>query len=275
MLATRFASNKRELVSSVPLTEIQMQQVAPSVFALEPHESRSERYSYIPTIEVLRGLRREGFEVYGVTQAKSRIEGKSEFTKHMLRLRHAQTYGRDGGTPEIVLINSHDGTSSYQLLAGWFEFLCSNGLVRGTKAGEIRVAHKGDLTGLVINGAHELLSDMRDMADQREAMRCIALNEGERRAFATAALALRYEEGKAPIGPETVLRPRRIEEQRPDVWTTFNVTQENLIRGGQRGRRSDMSRTTTREISGIDQKVGINRGLWVLAEEMRKLKSAA
>ena len=275
MLATRFASNKRELVSHVPLTEIQMQQVAPSVFAMEPHESRSERYSYIPTIEVLRGLRREGFEAFSVTQARSRIEGKSEFTKHMLRLRHPETHGRNGGTPEIVLINSHDGTSSYQLLAGWFEFLCSNGLVRGTKAGEIRVAHKGDITGLVINGAHTPLSDMRDMADQRDAMRCITLSEGERRAFATAALALRYEEGNAPISPETVLRPRRAEENPADVWTTFNVSQENLIRGGQLGRRSDMRLTRTREVTGIDQKVGINRGLWVLAEEMRKLKAAA
>ena len=33
---------------------------------------------YIPTIEVLRGLRKEGFEPFMVAQSKSRIEGKSE-----------------------------------------------------------------------------------------------------------------------------------------------------------------------------------------------------
>ena len=34
------------------------------------------------------------------------------------------------------------------------------------------------------------------------------------------------------------------------------------------------NRTKTRPIQGIDQNVQLNRGLWVLAEEMRKLKAA-
>ena len=59
---------------------------APSIFAEHKHASRSERYSYIPTAEVLRGLRKEGFEPFMVAQSKSRIEGKTEFTKHMIRI---------------------------------------------------------------------------------------------------------------------------------------------------------------------------------------------
>jgi len=47
------------------------------------------RYTYIPTIEVMRGLRREGFEPFMVAQGQSRIEGKADFTKHMIRLRHS------------------------------------------------------------------------------------------------------------------------------------------------------------------------------------------
>jgi hypothetical protein len=64
-----------------------------------------------------------------VAQGKSRIEGKAEFTKHMIRMRHV---ARDGGRPakpeahEIILINSHDGASSYQLVCGLFR-LCPAG----------------------------------------------------------------------------------------------------------------------------------------------------
>ncbi|MHB8125993.1 MAG: DUF932 domain-containing protein [Desulfitobacteriaceae bacterium] len=71
----------------IPLTNEQLFRVAPSIFAGEKHESRSEKYTYIPTIQVVDGLRSEGFLPFSVCQSKSRIEGKAEFTKHMIRLR--------------------------------------------------------------------------------------------------------------------------------------------------------------------------------------------
>ena len=88
-LATRFARNTHVCRSESPLGEEQMRGVAPSIFATGKHVSRSERYTYIPTIDVLRGLRKEGFEPFMVAQSRSRIEGKTEFTKHMIRMRHA------------------------------------------------------------------------------------------------------------------------------------------------------------------------------------------
>ena len=88
-LATRFARNVHVVRSDAPLAEEQMRLAAPSIFAPGKHASRSERYTYIPTIEVLRGLRKEGFEPFMVAQSRSRIEGKTEFTKHMIRMRHA------------------------------------------------------------------------------------------------------------------------------------------------------------------------------------------
>src|SRR5689334_25239187 len=89
-LASRFDTrNARVLRSEEPLTEDRMREAAPSIFAAGKHVSRSERYTYIPTIDVLRGLRKEGFEPFMVAQGSSRIEGKTEFTKHMIRMRHA------------------------------------------------------------------------------------------------------------------------------------------------------------------------------------------
>src|SRR5476651_3890 len=109
-----------------------MRSVAPSIFAAGKHQSRSERYTYIPTIDVLRGLRKEGFEPFMVAQGRSRIEGKSEYTKHLIRLRHSGQPTARLEANEIILINSHDGASSYQMLAGVFRFVCCNGLVVGS-----------------------------------------------------------------------------------------------------------------------------------------------
>jgi hypothetical protein len=48
-LATRFARNTHVYRSESPLGEEQMRGVAPSIFATGKHQSRSERYAYIPT----------------------------------------------------------------------------------------------------------------------------------------------------------------------------------------------------------------------------------
>ena len=45
------------------------------------------------------------------------------------------------------------------------------------------------------------------------------------------------------------------------------------MRGGQLGRSTRGRRIRTREVAGIDRSVNLNRALWVLAEEMRKLKN--
>ena len=155
-LASRFASRSPVLRSERPLSDDQIRAVAPSIFADAPHESRSERYSYIPTATVLQELRGEGFEPFMVTQTRVRNDDRRDYTKHMIRLRHSsQINGREAN--EIILLNSHDGTSSYQMLAGMFRFVCSNGLVCGDTVADVRVPHKGDVAGLVIEGAYQVL----------------------------------------------------------------------------------------------------------------------
>ena len=57
------------------------------------------------------------------------------------------------------------------------------------------------------------------------------------------------------------------------LWMAFQRTQQNAMRGGQLGRSAQGRRMRTREVASIDRSVSLNRALWVLAEEMRKLKS--
>jgi hypothetical protein len=277
-LATRFANSTRVLRSDQPLSEEQMRRTAPSIFAGAKHASRSERYTYIPTIDVLRGLAHEGFEPFMVAQGLSRVEGKTEYTKHMIRLRH----GRQGTVlpepNEIILINSHDGASSYQMLAGVFRFVCCNGLVVGQIANDIRIPHKGNIQHQVIDGAFRVLEDFEGVAESMQAMKALALQPEEQQAFATAALALRYDdrtEGQppAPINASQLNEPRRVEDGGPSLWSTFQRVQENALRGGLPGRTVQGRRMHTREVASIDRGVSLNRALWVLAEEMRKLKA--
>ncbi|MGF6696928.1 hypothetical protein OKW38_001540 [Paraburkholderia sp. MM5496-R1] len=274
-LASSFHYGSPMLRADSPLSDDQIRRVAPSIFADGKHESRSERYTYIPTIDVLRGLRTEGFQPFMICQTRVRDQGKREFTKHMLRLRHAdQITGEEAD--EIVLLNSHDGTSSYQMLAGTFRFVCQNGMVAGENIADIRVPHKGNVVQNVINGAFDVLDGFDLIRVQKEGMRAVELNLDEQHAFARSALALRYDpadaEAAAPVTESQLLVPRRFEDRHDDLWTVFNRVQENLTKGGLHGRSRSGRTMSTRPITGIDQNVKLNRALWMLADAMRQMK---
>ncbi len=273
-LASKFARNQNSLRSPIALSDDQIKEVAPSIFAIEKHESRSERYTYIPTIEVLHGLRKQGFSPFMVCQSRARDASKREHTKHMVRMRHAsQIDGAEAN--EVILLNSHDGTSAYQMLAGVFRFVCSNGMVCGETLNDIRVRHSGNIVENVIEGACRVLADFELVDAQTDAMKSLTLNYGEQVSFARAALALRYDttEAPAPITELQLLQMKRRDDARADLWTTFNRVQENMLSGGLRARTASGATRTTRRVTAIDQTVKLNRGLWVLAEEMRKLKA--
>jgi hypothetical protein len=277
MLATRFSRSAqlRQTHSTHGINESELARIAPSVFAQSAHESRSSRYTYIPTIEVLRGLQREGFQPFFAVQATTRTEGKEGYTKHMLRLRHADQIARSGqDVNEVILINSHDGSSAYQMLAGCFRFVCSNGMVCGNIVEDIRVKHSGKVVGDVIDGAFRILDGFGEVEASKDAFKSMQLTSGEQNAFAQAALAVRFpDHDVAPIAADQVIAPRRYEDRDSSLWTTFQRAQENLVQGGVRV--AGRGRRHTRAVNGIDGNVALNRGLWVLAEEMRKLRVAA
>ncbi|OWJ75040.1 DUF932 domain-containing protein [Haematobacter genomosp. 1] len=266
------------------LTDDALRARVPSIFAAEAHASRSARFAPVPTIDVLNNLRAEGFEPFMAQQARTRIEGKAEFTKHMLRLRHRSITNGDGEAFEIILVNANDGTSAYQMLPGFFRFVCSNGLMAGETFSEVKVRHSGNAIGEVIEGAYRVLQDAPQIAERVKEFRAITLQDEERAILAEAAHSLRFpaahEDGgkAAPVSAESFIRPRRTADRATDLWTAFNVVQENTIKGGMTGYVRDdkgyMRRRSVREVAGIDQNRNLNRALWMLTERMAELKAA-
>jgi len=240
-----------------PLTREELYRVVPSVFSEDKHESRSEKYTYIPTISLLDSLQREGFQPFFACQTRVRDPGRREHTKHMLRLRReGQITGKQ--VPEIILLNSHDGSSSYQMLPGLFRAVCQNGLVCGESFGEVRV----------IEGAYEVLGIFDRVEEKRDAMQSLMLPPPAQRALAQAALTYRFGEDHQPVTASQIFSPRRWLDESNDLWTTYQRIQENLIKGGLTGRSAKGGRTHTRAVRCIDGDVKLNRALWVMAEAM-------
>jgi hypothetical protein len=267
------------------LTEDEMRKAAPSIFATAAHESRSERFQPIPTIEILRGLIAEGFVPVGTKQSGCRDEGKKEFTKHLIRLRRVddgKVYNVGDTVCEILLKNANDGTSAYDLMAGLFRIRCMNSLVAQTGTiDSVKVRHSGDVSAKVIEGTYRVLNEAEKTLAAPADWGTLNLNADERQIFAEAAHVIRFgaAEGEiaTPIKPQQLLIPRRYDDKANDLWTTFNVLQENAIKGGLRGVQLDehgrrVRRVKTRAVNGIDQDIKLNKALWMLSEKMAELK---
>ena len=130
----------------------------------------------------------------------------------------------------------------------------------------------------VIEGAFRVLDDFAAVDASIDGMKALDLRPEEEQAFATAALALRYGERTdghppAPITVEQLTEARRIEDTGGSLWLTMNRVQSNVLQGGPPGRSAQGRRLQTRAVGSIDRSVALNRALWVLAEEMRRLKS--
>jgi hypothetical protein len=105
----------------------------------------------------------------------------------------------------------------------------------------------------------------------REAVQLPQTTRGQ---FARQAAALRWDADQPVmklLGPEKVLTPVRYGDAATDLWTTLNVVQEHLIRGGDRymGYTAGMGirRNRTRGVAGIGEGQKLNNALWTLASE--------
>jgi len=270
-----FTTRNTSFIHRTELADDQIRAVAPSVFAVSPQVGVSERYAFVPTAQVVSKLREAGWSPVEASQQLVRVDDRRGFQKHVLRFQRRDVQAVVGEyTPELVLVNSHDRSSAYQLQAGLFRFVCGNGMIVSDSTFErVSIRHSGFTPDEVIDASFKLLDGIPVITSRVETFKNRQLNSTELETFAGAALRLRFQNvNESPISASKLLDSRRWEDQGDDLWHAMNRIQENLMRGGQRDfsrRREDGRRfPRTRAIAGLDQNIRLNRELWNLAERV-------
>jgi hypothetical protein len=239
----------------------------PAVFAPGAHERTSKAYKFISTERVLEGLRQAGFLPVEARQTTSRVVSTLH-ARHLIRLRRRmETVQLREAVPEIWFLNSHDGTSAYQLRVGLYRAVCTNGLVVSVGTLPVwRIPHRGDVLDDVVRAALEISERFGSLAAAVERMERTILTQDERLDFAADAYALRFPRDRhVAMDPSHLLIPRRAEDVGNDLWRTFNVIQEGVLQGGLMRRSAAGRRTRTRRITAIREDVRLNSALWDLA----------
>ncbi|KXS36836.1 MAG: hypothetical protein AWU55_2847 [Halomonadaceae bacterium T82-2] len=260
------------------LTHDQLHRTAPAIFAQEPDSAVSERYGFVPTINVVDALQREGWYPVRAQQTHVRQMERREVARHLIRFRQdpdRQITVGDSVT-ELVLTNSHDRSAAFQLDLGLFRLVCLNGMVTPVgDVGGIRVRHGKHVVDEILDGSIQLSHQVPRIAEGVEAFQSTLVSQSEAQLFAEAALSLRYGDdwqATSPVQPGDILEARRSEDANGSLWSVFNRTQENLFKGGLRGRSRSGRATRTRPIHSVTEDVRLNRALWTLTEHFAALK---
>jgi hypothetical protein len=236
-----------------------------AALATQQSPSLSNKYQFISTQEIIARFAEEGW-VPAHAEVASPRKKEAEFARHMIDFRNADCPEVNGAVPRIIAVNSHDGTSSARIMGGVFRFVCSNGLVVGNMSGKEVVRHSGDAAADLIHRMRQLAKNTTQLYTSIDRWSKIDLSKSQRHEFARFAAQLRWGDAQR-FEVEDLLAVRRPEDDRGDLWTTFNRLQENTVRGGMSGLSRSGRAATARPLSDISRSVDYNAQLWALAEE--------
>ena len=260
------------------LTNDEIVRLAPAAGANAPHEMVSEKYSFVPTIQAVDLLRSVGWLPVGAEQSRARNSDRQGYQKHIIRFIQGGALS-DEERVDMVLTNSHDRGCAFQLTASIWRKICGNGLMVSCDLYNFSHRHIGFDGQAFMDSAYKIAESAGEIAGQVDDLKTIDLQPDEKGVYAAAAHRLVYDDfDNAPIMPGQLLHERRYDDKGNDLWTVTNVVQENIIRGGlkgsKRGANGRIRQVTTRPVRSIDRDIRLNKALWVLTEEMAKLKKS-
>ena len=254
------------------LSTEQIKSKAPSIFTSTAAQGVSDKYTHIPTSNVIDDMDLLGWKVVDAKEVKAR-KGIG-FQKHLLVFRNEDVVinGADGDTvfPQILLTNSHDGKNSFTFTAGLFRMICENGLVISTEQFEdVKMRHMGYTFEELQEQIKGMVERLPLTVESMNKMKQIEMSQEAALEFARKAVATRFKENEIEnisVDINELLTPTRNEDAGNDLWSVFNVVQEKILEGdfnytfGVKVRKA-------RKIKNFNQDLKINKELFNLALE--------
>jgi len=277
-----------------------------AITATQEAPTVSDRYNFFSTMGIVDALATQKWLPVLAQEQRANLSAREGYQKHMIRFRQPGSVLSQVGdlAPEIILTNSHDARAAYVLMVGFFRLACLNGLIVSEgEFGAIHIRHLGYEEQDVIEASCKVIEDVPRIVDKVKDYKAIELKPSEKEAFAESALILKYANGEDDkgeilegpgikreganllIGSRTfsipaILQPLRQQETDPTLWNTFNTVQEKITKGNKFERTvrrapdgGIIHRTKVKGITGINEDIRFNRGLWHLMERMRELRN--
>jgi hypothetical protein len=267
---------KQKIEERKSLTMDELKMICPEIAtpeinpALRQKLGITDKYVHVPTEKVIEDIIELGWTPINAYRVASR--GKRNGTgRHMVKFVNYD-FMEEGKTeyPELLLTNSHDGTTAFKLDVGIFRLICSNGMVvKSQDFGSMRVRHYGYDFETIKGAVNELVEQIPDYLKQVEEMKEQKLEREQMLEFARQAAMLRMTKVNEDaidevVDVEDLLESTRKEDDGNGLWEVFNRLQEKVVNGkfnyalGKKERKA-------RPVKGFKSQVKLNQDLWELA----------
>jgi len=254
---------------AIPLTENEIREKAPSVYAEAASGHVSDKYTFIPTTQVIKDMEGLGWKVYSAEQRTARTKLRNTFTKHLVRFRNDSLDTVQGCLPEITLTNSHDGRNAFQFYVGLYRPEGQTSFVITHKTiDNLRIKHQWYTLSEVREVTKKVTNHLPILVEQVNIMASTIISTSEQRNYVMKAMFTRWGKDYPNILSQVLVHPLRGEEV--TLWKAFNNIQNKILVGGTTYELPSKRKQTVREITNVDLKIKINEELWGVTQEYVK-----
>jgi hypothetical protein len=256
------------------LSREELKSLAPSIFNHTVGSKLTEKYVHIPTDTIVDDMEALGWFPYSVKTVRSRTKNAAT-KKHLVQFFNPDIVinnekGEADMYPQLLLINSHDGSTAVKFEMGVFRLVCSNGLViKSQDFGGFKMRHMGysfeDLRVYI----NQLVETLPTVVANLNKFSQVEMTPEQQYEFATKAIEARFGEEKQLPAEEidNLLAAERKEDEGNNVWVVLNRVQEKLTNGGFGYLNAKGKVRKSRAVKNFTQDIDMNTKLWVIAEE--------
>ena len=271
-----------------PLDAFDVWQSIPAFTTTEPDPRRSDRYGMMSTLEAFGIIQDYGWNPVTARQVQPRKAQSALYGKHLIAFQHDDYEGAEEGKPTILLYNSHDGTSSFRFMVGFYRFVCSNGIIAGSGF-DHRLRHSKANADSFAGMLEETIARVPIMLSRIASMQSTPVDLDQVVYFAEKSLDTRWESYYNALGKTTedylrgsfwtydvannITKAKRTADVGDTAWNVFNRVQECVVQGktsvlSYTNKRPEGYFRKARGITSVAATVSVNQKIWDLAQDI-------
>ncbi len=239
----------------------------PAAFSTSKSDVRSNNYDFVSTEQIINVLKDHNWNIHSASQ--TRVQKKNikniNFTKHLITFQNPDLKVINGVSPQINIINSHDGSTPFKMMAGLYRFVCENGLIiSDAEFNTLSVRHRFLNPEVISNGIKEIVDIVPLITAKSEEMNSKILSLVDQLQLSDNVIKRVWTDNDKPSPFEAIqlLESRRNNDNKPTLWNSYNKIQENIFKGGIIGKTTTNKKRKMKGITNIDKTVKINKILW-------------
>lgn len=245
----------------------------------QKHMTKSNRFQHVTPQLIEQVAQNFGFNLVSLKTGQARNAERADHQTTIARYRHESEMKIGGLNVELVFKVPHL-YGAIEGFLGTYRQICSNGLSVGVKFDQIKIKHLGNPIEELYREIPRLVAQSHAMFEDIQRMQDTTLSLSSALSLASQSAMIRLDgvNNIAAVNSAQLLTPNRESDASMDLWTQFNLVQENIFRRGvsyqalttnfETNETSIRNMTTRRVNPASASSITLNGQLWDVASSL-------